>query len=352
MCFVCFCLQAQPIVWVNDTQMVLLCYPSEIKYVDFGNGNLRGKLLGVPGMLQLQSESPFNAPTTVSLVTADGQFHSCQVAYADSLPCLAYQNDAPWQIGEKASFSNDQTVHFLCNEPVVEIVCGSDMVLAGCAESTNNLIRAKAAEKLFPTSSLTLVTASAKVYPFRIYPSAQPNRLLWNLGEISTADEAPVRFAGADVSDTYLLKQAKSILARAPRWNSLGVAQHEMQFALTDIITVDDVLAFRMFVANKSGIDYAVDFFKVYIQDHKTNKSVAVQEDELQPLLVYASKQTLNQPIEAGDSRELVCFLPRFTLPENRNLIFELFERNGGRHLRFEVGAQRLLQARKRRVER
>jgi hypothetical protein len=45
--------------------------------------------------------------------------------------------------------------------------------------------------------------------------------------------------------------------------------------------------------------------------------------------------------------QERVLFFNRFTIPKQRMLYFELFEKNGGRHLLFPVSNKELLKARK-----
>jgi hypothetical protein len=51
--------------------------------------------------------------------------------------------------------------------------------------------------------------------------------------------------------------------------------------------------------------------------------------------------------LPAHHLQERVLFFNRFTIPKQRMLYFELFEKNGGRHLLFPVSNKELLKARK-----
>jgi hypothetical protein len=96
---------------------------------------------------------------------------------------------------------------------------------------------------------------------------------------------------------------------------------------------------------NLSKVDYEVDFIKNYIVNKKTTKKQAYQADEKIPLFVYEESE--NQLIPAGESKSVVLFFKRFTIPRKHNMYFELFERNGGRHLKFTLSNKTLLDAKK-----
>ena len=59
-------------VFINDQQMVVLSFPSEVKYVDFGSADIKGNKTNHKNILAIKSHIPHFEETTASVVTADG----------------------------------------------------------------------------------------------------------------------------------------------------------------------------------------------------------------------------------------------------------------------------------------
>jgi hypothetical protein len=94
---------------------------------------------------------------------------------------------------------------------------------------------------------------------------------------------------------------------------------------------------------NKSNIGYDIDFLKFTVRDKKLIKRTAMQEAELTPRYVYNGKLSA---IPGTKLQERVYVLPKFTIPDDKVLIVELFEKGGGRHLSLKITNQDILRAR------
>ena len=119
-----------------------------------------------------------------------------------------------------------------------------------------------------------------------------------------------------------------------------------MHFAVVGIFSHENWLLFRLQIHNKNNINYDIDFIKGYIADKKGSKHTALQETEIAPFYTYCS-DSVATTLPANHVQERVVFVQRFTIPKQRTLYFELFEKNGGRHLSFPVSNKELLKARK-----
>lgn len=84
-----------------------------------------------------------------------------------------------------------------------------------------------------------------------------------------------------------------------------------------------------------------MDFVKFYIRDKKLTKRTALQQ-LVAPLFVYNANQTV---IPRPGSMEQVYVPGKFAIPDNKNLVMEMFERGGGRHLTFNVSNEDILKA-------
>ena len=73
-------------------------------------------------------------------------------------------------------------------------------------------------------------------------------------------------------------------------------------------------------------------------------KKQAMQIDDITPLFEYVPNER-NLYVPANSTYHTVLFFKRFTIPDKHNLFFEVFEKNGGRHLQFTITNHDLLSA-------
>jgi conjugative transposon TraN protein len=118
----------------------------------------------------------------------------------------------------------------------------------------------------------------------------------------------------------------------------------DITLALLGMYSQDDVFFFPLRLANASNIGYDIDFIKFYVRDKKVAKRTALQESELTPVFVYNARQTA---IPGPGSLNQVYALRKFTIPDDKNLVVELFEKGGGRQLSLVVTNRAILKARK-----
>lgn len=86
---------------------------------------------------------------------------------------------------------------------------------------------------------------------------------------------------------------------------------------------------------------FNVDFITFKVVDKKIAKRTAIQERILQPL------RSFNEVMGIGGHRtqRSVFVLEQFTLPDDKQLVVTLFERNGGRHQTFTLENEDLIRA-------
>lgn len=331
---------------LNETQSVILSFSSEIKYVDFGIGAIKGRRLSSPKMLCLQSVKPEFSESTVSVVTSDGGYHQFSVSYARKIDRFVWQQSGHSFETDSIGFSTVKTTHFICDEKISDIVVSSESVIAEYAEKIENIIKAKAVDMDFVETTMHLITQSGYIYTFIVKPEVSPQRLSVVLSsEAEVTQSSQAIFKSNSVNDNQMRKFAEKLTNEKPSMNDIGVIDLKMAFAMSGIYSYNDLLAFKIDVVNKGRIDYVIDFIKCYIKDQQSSKTVAVQEEELIPVYIYFSKKRDSQVLTAGEGETIVLFYTRFTIPHKRILYFEMFEKNGGRHLSFPVSSKEILRA-------
>lgn len=98
---------------------------------------------------------------------------------------------------------------------------------------------------------------------------------------------------------------------------------------------------FHLQLKNSSNIPFNVDFITFKIVDNKVAKRTAIQEQVIWPLRAYN-----NLMLIGGTRIERTIFaLPKFTIPDDKMLVVELNEQEGGRHQRFTLDNADLVRA-------
>lgn len=336
-------LRANSVFYINHTQELALQFPSEIKYVDVGSAQIEVHQLSDARSLTLRARQPNPATSTLSVVTSNGKYYLYTLAYAPNLPFLGYQVDKGPIPSPKVSIGQTKTTHFIAPFPITDWSVGTDSVIAAYADGIQNMVRVKAGKSYATESSIVLLGHRGAIYTYRLCQNDSTPQLSVQLGEkLSTS----ALFLSNPFDVNLLQSLGEQVLQQPYSVNHLGVVEHNMQFAVVGIYGHENWLLFRLQLYNKNNIDYDIDFIKGYIIDKKGSKHTALQETEITPFYTYCS-DSVTSTLPAQHLQERVLFFQRFTIPKQRTLYFELFEKNGGRHLTFPVSNKELLRAKK-----
>ena len=121
----------------------------------------------------------------------------------------------------------------------------------------------------------------------------------------------------------------------------IGCKRFGIQYLLKGIYTHNGLLYFHTQIKNTSNVPFDVDFITFKIVDKKVAKRTAIQEQVIFPLRAhnYATRV-------AGKTDERTVFtMAKFTIPDDKCLVVELNEKNGGRHQSFTVENEDLVRA-------
>ena len=121
----------------------------------------------------------------------------------------------------------------------------------------------------------------------------------------------------------------------------IGCKRFGIQYLLKGIYVHNDLLYLHTEIKNQSNVPFDVDYITFKIVDKKVAKRTAIQEQVLFPLRAY------NYAVRvAGKKSERTVFcLQKFTIPDGKQLVVEMNEKNGGRHQTFTVENEDLVQA-------
>lgn len=246
----------------------------------------------------------------------------------------------------------DKTVHVIFPAPVRYVDLGSPNLIAGKADGAENVIRVKATTRHFrQETNMSVITEDGNFYTFNVKYADEP--LLLNVEMCDFIHDGESVNRPNNAMEIYLTEldnespRLVQLIMKSVHENDkrrirhIGSKRFGVQFLLKGMYTHSDLLYFHTQVKNTSHVPFDVDFITFKIVDKKVVKRTAMQEQVIYPLRAYNYVTRVN----GRDSECTVFALPKFTIPDDKKLVVEMFEKQGGRHQRFEVVNEDLVRA-------
>lgn len=246
----------------------------------------------------------------------------------------------------------DKTTHIIFPSAVRYVDLGSPNLIAGKADGAENVIRVKATVKNFSQeTNLSVITEDGSFYTFNVKYANEPLILNVEMTDFIHDGEAVNRPNNAmeiylkDLgSESPMLVRLimKSIYKEDKRVvKHIGCKRFGIQYLLKGIYSHNGLLYFHTQLANSSNVPFDVDFITFKIVDKKVAKRTAIQEQVILPLRAF--NYITNVP--GKQDGRTVFAMDKFTIPDDKQLVVELNEKNGGRHQSFTVENEDLVRA-------
>ena len=246
----------------------------------------------------------------------------------------------------------DKTVHVIFPSSVRYVDLGSTDLIAGKADGAENVIRVKATTKNFrQKTNMSVITEDGNFYSFNVKYADEP--LLLNVEMCDFIHDGETVNRPNNAMEIYLTELdnesprlvrliMKSVYERDKRRiRHIGCKRFGVQFLLKGLYSHGGLLYFHTQIKNTSHVPFDVDFVTFKIADKKLVKRTAMQEQVAYPLRAYNYVTRVD-----GKKSECTVFtLPKFTIPDGKKLVVEMYEKQGGRHQTFELENEDLVQA-------
>jgi len=251
----------------------------------------------------------------------------------------------PYQI--KVTY--DKTSHLIFPSGIRYVDLGSEYLIAGKAQEAENVLRVKASVKDFePQTNFSVITNDGHFYSFDVFYSPDPVTLSYNVQKmqkvVEKAGTENVLFEelgnnSPSLTDLLMLtiyKNDKRIVKRI-KSKSFGI-----EFSLKGIYILGGKYYFHTQLANNTNVPFQIDFINFKVVDKKKAKRTVLEQRTITPLRIY---RPLNEIIgQASDQN--VFLLDQFTLADDKVLLIEIFEKNGGRYQTLKIKNSDLIKAR------
>jgi conjugative transposon TraN protein len=242
----------------------------------------------------------------------------------------------------------DKTTHIIFPSKIRYVDMGSENLIAGKAEEVQNVLRIKAAVRNFEAeTNFSVITEDGRFYNFDVMYTCCPATLNYDVQKMLQTQEKEkandVLFEDIGDNQPSLTQAAlKAIYLKNKKLiKHIGSYSFGISFLLKGIYIYNGKYYFHTEVKNDTSVPFPVDFMTFKIMDKKTSKQTAVQENELIPLRTYLPLTD----IKDRRTERNVFLLDQFTLADDKILIIEIFEKNGGRHQKLEIENMDLIHA-------
>jgi conjugative transposon TraN protein len=245
-----------------------------------------------------------------------------------------------------------KTVHIIFPAAIRYVDLGSIDLLAAKADGAENVLRVKAATQRFrKETNLSVITEDGSYYTFNVKYADEPVKLSIEMADFlhtgyeinKPGNELPVYLSDLGNESPYLVRLIMETIHKnnKTKIEHIGNKNFGIQYLLKGLYSHNELLFFHFQLKNTSTVSFNVDYLVFKIVDRKVAKHTAIQEQVIIPLRSY------NQiTVVAGNKEERTVFtLPKFTIPNDRQLIIEMFEKDGGRNRTLTVENADLIRA-------
>jgi conjugative transposon TraN protein len=217
---------------------------------------------------------------------------------------------------------------------------GSNDILVQKAKGARNVLKVKAGKKNFLETNVTVITDDGLLHHYLIRYSDQPGKYVFYADSLERKVARPPVFLN-DANLHEVEGVCQSIVTLGDNKKVGARKENQMRMVLRGIYIQDKTMYYHLQVDNKSNIPYDIDLLQFLIRDKQKVKRMASQEVREVPLFVYGNPTVV--PGWAGI--DLVYALPKFTIPDAKDLVIQLIENHGGRHLELHVKNRSIIRA-------
>ena len=232
-----------------------------------------------------------------------------------------------------------KTVHIIFPSAVRYVDLGSNWIIAGKADGAENVIRVKATTEGFPgETNFSVICEDGSFYSFNARYAHEPEMLNIEMKDFlengDTTDFSHTRmniyFRELAGESPLLVKLIMQSIYKEDRREirHLGCKRFGVQFLLKSVHSHNGLFYFHTETRNRSNVAFRTDFIRFKIVDKKVPKRTAIQERVIDPVRSYNEVLVT----EGKSDVRTVYAVPQFTIPDDKLLVIELFEKDGGRH--------------------
>lgn len=246
----------------------------------------------------------------------------------------------------------DKTVHIIFPSAINYVDLGSNTIVAGKAGTSDNVLRVKAAIRDFETeTNMAVITDEGSYYTFNIKYADEPEKLNVEMKDFmhdgiavnrpNNSMEIYLKELGSESPRLVHLVNTSIYKGNKRHIKHIGSKRFGIQYLLKGIYTHNGLLYLHTEISNSSNLPFDIDFIRFKIVDKKLIKQTAIQETVIYPLRAY----NMVSVVGGKQTERTVYTIEKISIPDDKQLLIELFEKQGGRNQSFILENSDLLRA-------
>lgn len=317
-----------------------IVFPVQVNDIEIGQKDLvmASRLEEAPHVIRLSAQTEgFEEETNLTVVCIDGSVYTYHIRYlpageTDGQPNI-YEDRNKWEHHDyRAEVSDLHVAEFFFPGDIVYGTPGNEASFT--LSSYNNQLKVATAKDAVNTSNLFVIDRKMNTYHITIQRSST------SVFTYNYNDQRPYT-AHVDVNSEEMAKHLQELKKKKRNIFSLGVIENKFELSMANLYVHEDYMFFVFDLKNNSYIDYDIEFVKCFERDQKKRKNAIQQETTIEPIY----QDEFNTKIKGKGSNRLVLGFNKFTIPDDKVFEIELYEKNGGRHMKLAVLNEYILSA-------
>lgn len=200
------------------------------------------------------------------------------------------------------------------------------------------------------TTNMLVVTQDELVYSFRInytdtlqryvYIIHQEKAVNYDFQKIKTEEKIQVEQKDS-LNEQELVKFIEECKENLMRSETAKKGKVRLRFK--NIFIHNDDMYFLLEIENKSNVNYTIDFYNLYMKSNLKKALKGVTSQDIQMNFDFVGTKCSEVP--AHQTRSVIMHKKKFTCEADKIGIFEIYEKEGGRHLKIRLDNDELLSA-------
>lgn len=232
----------------------------------------------------------------------------------------------------------DKTTVLVFPSEVSSADFGSSAVISQKDKAAPNVIKLKARERFFSSTSMYVITVDGKLYPFTVSYTDFPDVRPIDMGRQLNMGSSEALLKGLSMRPTSMNRILDELSHSGSGVKSWGKKQGQVRLGKGTMVEKNGMLFFQVVVDNWSGVYFLPDQWKFTVQDKNQSKRTAIRQLSIEPVAFSDFKGVL------GKSTSLAVFaFPGFTISDAKELKVQVFEKKGDRNPEIFYSGKELL---------
>lgn len=317
-----------------------LVFPVQVSDIAIGEQELvmASRVEEAPHIVRLSAQAEgFTEETNLTVVCIDGSVYTYHIRYlpeggTDSHPNI-YEDNGKWQHHDyQAEVSDLHLAEFFFPEDIAYGTPGNEVSFTLAAY--NNQLKVSTAKDAVAYSNLFVVDKVMNTYHITI-KRGNTSVFTYNF------DDQRKYTAHVDVNSEEMERCIQELRTKKRNIYSLGVIENKFELSMANLYVHEGFMFFIFDLKNKSYIDYDIEFVKCFQRDQKKSKNAIQQETTIEPIY----QKDFDTKIKGKSRNRLILGFDKFTIPDDKVFEIEIYERNGGRHIKLTVLNEYILSA-------